>query len=190
MRILKADEYRRMPWRNGRGETAEVAIGPAGATLGDFDWRVSMARVEGDGPFSIFPQTDRTLTVLRGEGMRLSIAGTAPVEITRDSEPLAFPADVAADATLLGGTVTDLNVMTRRDRLEHSMRRLRVAERIELALEAPLVLLVCAEAVAHVEVNTQTATLATLDTLLLEDAPPTLQIFSATMALMYLIEIQ
>jgi uncharacterized protein len=189
MRILKAGEYRRMPWRNGRGETAEVAIGPAGATLGDFDWRVSMARVDGDGPFSIFPQTDRTLTVLRGDGMRLSVAGSAPVDMTRDSEPLAFPGDVAVEAALLGDTVTDLNVMTRRDRLKHSMRLLRVVESIELALKAPLVLLVCAEATAHVEVNAQTVTLATFDTLLLDNAPPELRIFSETTALMYLIEI-
>jgi environmental stress-induced protein Ves len=140
MRILKADEYRRMPWRNGRGETAEVAISPAGATLDDFDWRVSMARIDGHGPFSIFPETDRTLTVLRGDGLHLSIAGGTPIELTCDSEPLVFPGDVTADATLLGGPVTDLNVMTHRGRLKHSVRRLRIAGSVELAVEAPLTL--------------------------------------------------
>jgi environmental stress-induced protein Ves len=190
MRILKAEEYRRMPWRNGRGETAEVAIGPAGATLSDFDWRVSMAQIGADGPFSIFRKADRTLTVLRGDGLHLSIAGGAPVELTCESEPLAFPGDVAAGATLLGGTVTDLNVMTHRERLKHSVRRLRIAGRVEVALEAPLALLVCAQAAVHVEVNAQTARLATLDTLLLDEAPATLRIFSDGLALAYLIEIQ
>ena len=189
IRILKADEYRRMPWRNGRGETAEVAIGPAGATLNDFDWRVSMARIDADGPFSIFPETDRTLTVLRGDGLHLSIAGSASVELTCDSEPLAFPGDVAADATLLGGTVTDLNVMTHRGRLKHSVRRLRIAGSVELALEAPLALLVCAEGAVHVEVNAHTVELATLDTLILEETPAALRIFSDALALTYLIEI-
>lgn len=189
MHILKAAEYRRMPWRNGRGETAEVAIGPAGATLNDFDWRVSMARIDADGPFSIFPKTDRTLTVLRGDGLHLSIGGSASAELTCDSEPLAFPGDVAADATLLGGAVTDLNVMTHRERLKHSVRRVRIAKSIELALEAPLALLVCAQAAVHVEVNAQTAQLATLDTLLLAEAPAALRIFSDTAALVYLIEI-
>lgn len=190
MRILKADEYRRMPWRNGRGETAEVAIGPTGAALDDFDWRVSMARIDGDGPFSIFPQTDRTLALLRGDGLRLSVACSAPVDLTRETEPLAFPGDVLADAMLLGGTVTDLNVMTHRERLKHSMQRLRIAGCVEVAVHAPLSLLVCAEAAVHVEVNAQTATLAALDTLLLEDASATLRIFSDTLALIYLIEIQ
>lgn len=189
MRILKADEYRRMPWRNGGGETAEVAIGPAGATLNDFDWRVSMARIECDGPFSIFPDTDRTLTVLRGEGLHLSIVGSAPVELTCDSEPLAFPGDVAAHATLLGGTVTDLNVMTHRERLQHSMRRVRIEGSVELVLDAPLALLVCAQAAVRIEVNAQTARLETLDTLVLEETPAALRIFSDAAALIYLIEI-
>ena len=40
-------DSRRVPWRNGRGTTEELAIWPAGATLerGDFDWRISKARV-------------------------------------------------------------------------------------------------------------------------------------------------
>ncbi len=190
MRVLKADEYHRMPWRNGRGETAQVAIGPAGATLNDFDWRVSMARIDGDGPFSIFPHTDRTLTVLRGDGLNLSIAEREPIQLTRDSVPLAFPGDVAANATLLGGAVTDLNVMTQRAQLKHSMRRLSIVGRVELTVEAPLALLVCAHAAVWVEVDAQTARLETLDTLLLEEAQAAVRISSDILALVYLIEIQ
>ncbi|HXF23000.1 MAG TPA: HutD family protein [Gemmatimonadaceae bacterium] len=189
MRILKSDEYRRMPWRNGRGETAEVAIGPAGATIDDFDWRVSMAHIDGDGPFSIFPQTDRTLAVLRGDGLCLSIAGSAPLELTRDSEPLSFSGDVTVAATLLGAPVTDLNVMTRRERSGHSMRRLRIVGRAEIPLEAPLALLICADGSLQIEVDAQTGTLMTLEALLVEDGRATLRISSDASALAYLIEI-
>jgi len=190
MRILKSNEYRRMPWRNGRGETAEVAISPTGATLDDFDWRVSMARIDGDGPFSIFPQTDRTLAVLRGDGLCLSIAGSSPLELTRDSEPLSFPGDVAAAATLLGATVTDLNVMTRRERSTHSMRRLRIAGSVEVPLQAPLALLICAEGSLQIEMNAQTAALMALDALLVvEEGVATLRISSDASVLAYLIEI-
>jgi len=190
MRILKSNEYRRMPWRNGRGETAEVAISPTGATLDDFDWRVSMARIDGDGPFSIFPQTDRTLAVLRGDGLCLSIAGSSPLELTRDSEPLSFPGDVAAAATLLGATVTDLNVMTRRERSTHSMRRLRIAGSVEVPLQAPLALLICAEGSLQIEMNAQTAALMALDALLVvEEGAATLRISSDASVLAYLIEI-
>ena len=190
MRILKSNEYRRMPWRNGRGETAEVAISPTGATLDDFDWRVSMARIDGDGPFSIFPQTDRTLAVLRGDGLCLSIAGSSPLELTRDSEPLSFPGDVAVGATLLGATVTDLNVMTRRERSTHSMRRLRIAGSVEVPLQAPLALLICAEGSLQIEMNAQTAALMALDALLVvEEGAATLRISSDASVLAYLIEI-
>ncbi|MES2357480.1 MAG: HutD family protein [Gemmatimonadota bacterium] len=189
MRILKSNEYRRMPWRNGRGETAEVAISPTGATLEDFDWRVSMARIEGDGPFSIFPQTDRTLAVLRGDGLRLSIAGSSPIDQTFNSEPLSFPGDVAVSATLLGAAVTDLNVMTRRERSRHSMRRLRIAGSVEVPLEAPLALLICAEGSLQIEMNAETTTLMALDSLLVEEGPATLRISSDASALAYLIEI-
>ena len=190
MRILKVDDYRRMPWRNGRGETAEVAIGPTGATLDDFDWRVSMARIESDGPFSIFPDTDRTLAVLRGGGLQLSITGSELVELTCDSDPLAFRGDLAADATLIRGSVTDLNVMTHRTRSDHFVRRLRVEESVELAVNASVALLVCAHAAVRVEVNSQTACLATLDTLLLEEAPVTLRLSGDSPAVVYLIEIR
>ena len=189
MRILKSSEYRRMPWRNGRGETAEVAISPTGGTLDDFDWRVSMARIDGDGPFSIFAQTDRTLAVLRGDGLCLSIAGSAPVELTRDSEPLSFPGDVAVGATLLGASVTDLNVMTRRKRSNHSMRRLRIAGSVEVPLEAPLALLICAEGSLQIGVTAETITLMALDALLVEDGPATVRISSDASVLAYLIEI-
>ena len=190
MRVLKSKHYRRMPWRNGQGETAEVAIGPVGGTIDDFNWRVSMAHINGDGPFSIFPDTDRTLAVLVGNGLHLSIDGNAQIDLTRDSEPLVFPGDVAVSATLLDGGVTDLNVMTHRGPLKHSVRRVRVHGSVELAAAAPLALLVCAQASVEVEVNARMAKLATLDTLLVEETPSRLRVVSDTLALIYLIQIQ
>jgi len=61
MKILRSADHKRMPWKNGGGETVEIAISPQGAGLADFDWRVSMATVASDGPFSVFPGIDRTL---------------------------------------------------------------------------------------------------------------------------------
>jgi hypothetical protein len=43
------------PWKNGGGLTREVLWQPAGASLDDFDWRVSVAQIDSDGPFSIIP---------------------------------------------------------------------------------------------------------------------------------------
>ena len=123
MRILRAADYRRMPWKNGGGETVEIAVFPEDAALADFGWRVSMATVASDGPFSVFPGIDRTLAVLSGDGMDLSIAGIGERLLTPESEALAFPADAPTTARLTGGPITDLNVMTRRGRFTHRMSR-------------------------------------------------------------------
>ena len=127
MRILRAADYRVMPWKNGGGTTTEIAVSPDGAGLDDFDWRVSMARVEGGGPFSGFAGVDRTLAVLEGEGIVLDIAGRPPAEVTKASTPLSFPADVPTTAALIAGPITDLNVMTRRGRVTHTVERLMVS---------------------------------------------------------------
>lgn len=124
MRLLRPADYRRMPWKNGGGETIEIAVSPDGAALDAFDWRVSMARVEANGPFSTFPGIDRTLAILDGNGMELAVDGSAPVVLTVASPPHAFPADATTSARLLAGPITDLNVMTRRSAMRHAVRRL------------------------------------------------------------------
>jgi environmental stress-induced protein Ves len=126
VRILRTEDYRVTPWKNGGGETAEIATGPEGAGLDRFDWRVSMATVASDGPFSRFDGIDRTLTVLDGAGLALAIGDGARVVLTPASDPLSFAGDAPAAATLVGGAVHDFNVMTRRGRYRHDVRRIQV----------------------------------------------------------------
>ncbi|MGD9912528.1 MAG: HutD family protein [Rhizobiaceae bacterium] len=122
MRIVRAPDCRVMPWKNGGGSTTEIAVHPQDAGMDDFLWRVSMARVEGDGPFSRFDGIDRTLTILEGAGIRLTV-DSVTTELTQTSSPHAFRGDVPASATLIDGPVTDLNVMTRRGALAHRVVR-------------------------------------------------------------------
>ncbi len=124
MKIIRTSDCRTTPWKNGGGSTTEIAVAPAGASLDHFDWRVSMARVASDGPFSEFPGIDRTLAVVKGEGLVLTIGQHAPLTLARGSEPVSFPGDVATSARLTAGEITDLNVMTRRRRFSHRMRRI------------------------------------------------------------------
>jgi environmental stress-induced protein Ves len=153
MRLIRAADCRRMPWKNGGGETAEVAISPSGAPLDAFDWRVSMARVDGDGPFSTFPGVDRTLAILAGAGLMLRVADREPVRLDDASLPYTFPADVATSADLLHGPITDLNVMTRRTRCRHRVRRRAAAGREQLPLSAATTLVVCARGRARLTVD-------------------------------------
>jgi environmental stress-induced protein Ves len=188
MRILRADDHRRMPWKNGGGVTMEVAASPAGATLDDFDWRVSMARVERDGPFSAFPGVDRTLTLLSGEGLILSLEGRVPFGLTLDSEPFPFPADVPTQARLIAGPVTDLNVMTRRARLEHTVWRLAVPQ-TRIASDADTLMLVCARGSVGLEVDGWTDRLAPLDCLLWNGSTVPVCIEAEQHPVLFLIEI-
>ncbi|MBN9049484.1 MAG: HutD family protein [Rhizobiales bacterium] len=140
MRIVRAADYRRMPWKNGGGSTTEVAIAPAAATLDNFDWRISMAHVATPGPFSRFPGIDRTLAVIEGQGIHLAIAGLT-VTLDRGAPPHFFPGDIDTDATLIDGPIDDLNVMSRRARYDHRMTRHRSGETVSLPRDAETALL-------------------------------------------------
>lgn len=124
LRLIRRTDHVRMPWKNGGGETVEIAIWPPSASLSDFDWRLSMATVAMDGPFSLFPGIDRTLAVLDGEGIDLTVGNAPPGRLTPASALHAFAGDVAASATLVSGPIIDLNVMTRRETFRHRVSQL------------------------------------------------------------------
>ncbi len=166
MKLLPASGHKRMPWKNGGGETIEIAVFPEGASLSEFDWRVSMATVASDGPFSAFPGIDRTLSILEGNGMTLSIEGRDRAPLTQTTAPLAFPADVATSATLIGGTIVDLNVMTRRGRLAHRVRRLDVEGEGSLASETATSLIFCHRGAVTLDLKGQTVALSAGDAVL------------------------
>lgn len=108
-----------MPWKNGLGMTREIhrADGADGAML----WRVSMAGIASDGPFSAFPGYDRHLMVLSGEGLLLHGLGEGSVRLEPSSAPVAFSGDAPVSARLIGGAVTDFNLFARRGLLRSSL---------------------------------------------------------------------
>jgi len=157
-----------MPWKNGGGSTTEIAVSPDGARIDAFDWRISMAAVAADGPFSAFPGVDRTLAVLDGAGLLLHGLGPEPQRLQRATPPFAFPADAAVSATLLGEPIIDLNVMTRRGRFTSRVRRLDAASEIVLSDSAVVFLL--AEAPCRTSVDDAAAVaLGPRDALRLDD---------------------
>ncbi len=58
-------------WRNGGGMTRELATWPA---EGDWQWRMSVAEVGADWPFSRFEGVTRWFAVLQGAGLTVTIA--------------------------------------------------------------------------------------------------------------------
>ncbi|MBZ7924913.1 HutD family protein [Ensifer adhaerens] len=164
MEILRSTDYKSMPWKNGKGKTVEIAVFPTGASIDNFDWRISTAIVAESGPFSTFKDIDRTLYVLTGDGIVLSVEGKEDVELSSKSTPHAFPGDVATSARLLGGEVTDFNVMTNRKRSFHRVTPVSVEGEFTIRAEAPLTFIFAAS--GHV-VETTSAKLNYLDGLVL-----------------------
>lgn len=115
VRLLSPADFRSMPWKNGGGRSTEIASYPPAATLGTFAWRVSLADVERDGPFSPFPGIDRTIVLLHGAGMRLHHA-ERETALTIPFAPHDFSGDDAIDCALVAGPVRDFNAMFRRGR--------------------------------------------------------------------------
>ena len=115
-RLQTPADYRRMPWKNGAGRTTEIAAFPPGAALDEFDWRVSIADVVRDAPFSAFAGVDRTIVLLAGAGMRLAGVGGAS-SLRAVYEPHAFSGDETVNCTLVDGPVRDFNLMLRRGRV-------------------------------------------------------------------------
>ncbi|WP_405532809.1 HutD family protein [Streptomyces avidinii] len=117
IRILRAADRTATVWKNGGGVTREIAAWPEGAGMDDFGWRVSLAEVAADGPFSAFPGIGRTLTLAEGAGMDLTVGGVRRLVAERYA-PQDFPGDEPTDCRLLSGPVVNFNVMYRRGAVE------------------------------------------------------------------------
>lgn len=98
-------------WRNGAGVTREIAVGGAAAR---FDWRLSVAEVEQDAPFSPYPGVDRGIVVMRGAGMTLCDEAGATVHELQPLMPWHFAGERPLQARLPHGPCQGFNVMTRR----------------------------------------------------------------------------
>ena len=116
VRHLPSTGYLEQRWRNGGGSTREIARHPDGAD--HWLWRLSIARVESDGPFSSFPGIDRHLLLLSGNGLRLRFDDGTLQVLMPPHGALRFAGDVAVHGELIDGPVTDFNLMWRRDAVD------------------------------------------------------------------------
>jgi uncharacterized protein len=116
LQLIPAHEYRRERWRNGLGWTREILRSPQAGE--DWDWRLSIAEIECDGPFSSFPGIERELVLLHGHGVRLRFDNGD----VRDVEPphgrVRFAGEHVVSGELIDGPTLDFNLMWRRDRID------------------------------------------------------------------------
>lgn len=105
--------YQEVPWRNGLGKTLVLLSEPIPGSEA-FAWRLSIAGVASNGPFSRFDDCDRILILLDGKGMTLTHGNGQIDELRARFSQAQFPGDVETIATLHAGPVRDFNVMCHR----------------------------------------------------------------------------
>jgi len=113
---LSPDDYKIQRWKNGRGTTSQLLIEPADAVfpIDAFRWRISSARVNAAGAFSLFPGYDRLLVLVEGRGLDLgSLARLSPFESVRFEGEREVDAHVAS-----GEEILDYGLMWKRGEFE------------------------------------------------------------------------
>lgn len=136
-RIIAPDRFNAMPWRNGQGHTIELL---QQAMADGFAWRLSMADVSADGPFSDFSGYDRTLLLLEGEGISLIDQDDRRYELSRPLQAARFRGEDSINATLHAGPIRDFNVMARRQYCRADVRAEQQAVSSRLEVDADLLL--------------------------------------------------
>jgi environmental stress-induced protein Ves len=142
VRVLRFAEYPVAPWRNGRGITREIAASavpmastnrdPAGEDLPPLPaptpaWRLSMATVDGEVPFSSFPGLRRMLGVVDGEGIELTVGGR--MRSLRRGETFGpFAGEAPASARPLDGPTLDLGLIFDPARVRADMKTVSAGE--------------------------------------------------------------
>ena len=177
-RLVRSRDLVRVPWKNGGGTTAEVAVHPPGAALDGFDWRISMADVASDGPFSRFPGIDRTLVLAEGRDLTLTLEGRSH-RLAEPGDLLAFPGEADTVATLGHGAIRDVNIMSRRGRFGHRVTLLSAGTIRSDWARAAVVAVVALEPVVAT-LDGSVFRLETLDVALIEAAPGDLAVDART----------
>lgn len=117
MIVVDPEDVEPKPWRNGRGITRELWAEPSGS---GFEWRLSLADLGENGPFSRFDGVERIFTPVVGGGFELTVDGR-PHRATRYQQ-IRFPGEAAVAVHGLVEPARVLNLMTVRGRCRGEVR--------------------------------------------------------------------
>jgi len=142
---IAASSLVKTPWKNGTGSTAQIAIHPANSSLekNDYSWRLSTAEVSQSGAFSVFPDFERLLTIVRGEELILEFS-----DLRKSLKPgtvVTFHGEEQIECFIPQGPITDLGLIYDPDQVVAKMSVVELNGRPRsFALSAPTVFFFCA----------------------------------------------
>ena len=105
-KILPPGKFVSSSWKNGGVITHEIARSHPDDK---WVWRISIAEVTTDGPFSQFNGMSRILTVIEGKGVDL--ISSADVIAARLLKPVFFSGETEILSNLVNGEIKDLNII-------------------------------------------------------------------------------
>lgn len=108
-KILTSEQFIQMPWKNGQGTTLELFRINASHSQ-DFELRISKATLSNDGPFSLFPELKRAISILSGNGVILNISDRESIHLNKESKIFIFQGHEKIDCHLKDGPCTDFNI--------------------------------------------------------------------------------
>lgn len=109
--VIHQHQWHTQQWQNGGGITHQLARADDSAGM---LWRLSIADVSKDGPFSRFDDIERIILLLDGAGFRLHGVGNHPEQLSVPLQPFKFAGETAIHCELINGPVRDFNLMYRR----------------------------------------------------------------------------
>lgn len=162
--LIRADQYTKMLWKNGAGFTLEIARSQGDA---DFDWRISMADVTTSGPFSLFPNKQRIISVLDGQGMVLHV-DDLPAKTLNQGDIFAFHGESQVQSELVDGAIRDLNLIYDSAKFHARFQRIDGTEEQTFLSSADLIFIFNSGSETEVNVDDHSVQLAAHETLKIE----------------------
>jgi hypothetical protein len=113
--VLWPDPATEKPWGREQGTVREIAIfPPAALPSSGFIWRLSLATIVRDGPFTPYPGCERRLVLIDGGGIVLDFDQGVSRSAARPFDIITFRGDDPAQCRLLGAPCRALNLMVMR----------------------------------------------------------------------------
>lgn len=162
--LIRADQYTKMLWKNGAGFTLEIARSQG---EGDFEWRISMADVTTSGPFSLFLNKQRIISVLDGQGMVLHV-DDLPAKNLKQGDIFAFHGESQVQSELVNGAIRDLNLIYDPAKFHARFQRLNDAAEQAFISSADLIFIFNLGSETEVNVDDHSFQIAAQETLKIE----------------------
>lgn len=135
---LDAKDYRRQPWRNGKGESRQIAEARDGEGWAGLLWSFGRTGFAGPVPFSDLAGVERLITLVAGNGLLLKAQDGGPdLGVPLLADPVGFDGGRQLDG-IAEGSIEVVNLMGRRGAVKIAMAYLG-AEALHVAADTVLV---------------------------------------------------